>query len=244
MDQPERCARFARWVGQMASDDSLILAGDLCDFWMGSRLGESKLLGCGGLRALAEFRSRGGTLSIMAGNHDRWLCPFYERVLGSTILADPFETTIQGIRLHLVHGHLLGGRKRWKAWMESREFWRAFGQLPFPLASALDQILERKNAIGLAADERRHLAVFRTYTASLQGLVDLVVFGHVHRPVDDQTSNPRMIVLGGWQNQASYLKIDDSGAAFHMAVDFASEMRQAEAPTFETTPSKSSFPAS
>jgi UDP-2,3-diacylglucosamine hydrolase len=231
-------------VEEIASDDSLLLAGDLCDFWMGSRLPESKLLACEGLHALAEFHARGGVLRIMAGNHDRWLCSFYQRVLGAKILADPFETTLHGLRLHVVHGHLLGARKRWKAWMESREFWTGFGRLPFPVAAVLDQVLERKNTVGLAEDERRHLAVFKSYAAGLRGAADLVVFGHVHRPVDDRSSDPRMIVLGGWQNRSSYLKIDEAGAALHVIADPTLESRSPAAASRETSPSEPSFPPS
>ena len=103
--------------------------------------------------------------------------------------------------------------------MESRDFWRAFGLLPSAVASILDQVLERKNMVNLEADECRHLAVFRSYAARRHGQADLVVFGHVHRPVDDQESDPRLVVLGGWQKRSSYLKIDDDGATFHVVED-------------------------
>ncbi|MGC8642347.1 MAG: UDP-2,3-diacylglucosamine diphosphatase, partial [Isosphaeraceae bacterium] len=179
MDRPDRGARFTRWVEGIGSDEAILIIGDLCDFWMGSRLRERELLGCDGLQALFRFRARGGSLSIMPGNHDFWLRPFYQRELGATILPDPFETTLHGLRLHVVHGHLLGARKRWKALMESREFWTAFRLVPFPVAAVLDKVLERNNQSGLAEDERRHLAVYRTYAASHQE-ADLVVIGHVH----------------------------------------------------------------
>lgn len=223
LDRPDRAARFARWVRSIGTESAIVIAGDLCDFWMGSRKRESELLECQGLKALAGFRSRGGSLSIMPGNHDLWLCSFYEQTLGAEILPDPFETTLHGIRLHVAHGHLLGARKRWKSWMESREFWKAFGKIPLPAASVLDHILEWKNESGLDEDERRHLAVFRPYAASFHGRADLVVIGHVHRPVDDQASVPRMIVLGGWQHRSSYLRIDESGASFFVLDDSAQE---------------------
>lgn len=182
---------------------------------------------CHGLRALADFNARGGSLRVMAGNHDRWLCPFYERALGASIVAEPFDQVVHGIRLHLVHGHLLGARRRWKAAMESQPFFRAFGKLPSPLASRLDQLLESKNTRGLGNDERRHLAVFRQYASSKRGLADLVVIGHVHRPVNEHgadTSDPRMIVLGGWQHGSSYLQLDASGASFHVLPADARQM--------------------
>jgi UDP-2,3-diacylglucosamine hydrolase len=217
LDRPDRAERLATWVRGLRADDRLTIVGDLCDFWMASRQYESGLLSCEGIKALLDFRARGGALRIMAGNHDAWLCPSYERVLGAEILTEPHELTAHGLRLHLVHGHLLGARSRWKSWMESRRFHRAFGQVPRPLASVLDQILEWKNQRSLEADEERHLRIYRNYTAGLRGRCDLVVIGHVHRPVDDRQSDPRLIVLGGWQRRSSYLRIDPSGASFHVS---------------------------
>jgi len=244
IDRPERARRFARWVRRLEDDASLLIAGDLCDFWMVARQREPELIESDGLAALADFRARGGSLAIMAGNHDLWICPFYERVLGATLLSEPFDTTVHGLRLHVVHGHLLGARRRWKGWMESREFWTAFGQLPPPLAGLLGQLLERTNISGLAADERRHLAVFRDYAAKRRGLADLVVIGHVHRAVDDSGSEPRMIVLGGWQEQSSYLKIDSTGASFHVVADEHQENRSPAVVSRESSPSAPSCPTS
>lgn len=244
LDRPERGARFVRWVEQIGSADSLLIIGDLCDFWMGSRLRASQLMDCDGLQALVDFRLRGGSLAIMPGNHDLWLCPFYERELSATILPDPFETTLHGLRLHVVHGHLLGARKRWKAFMESHEFWKAFGYIPAPVASVLDQILERKNQNALAEDERRHLAVYRTYASSQHGRADLVVIGHVHRPLDDQASLPRMVVLGGWQKRSSFLRIDDTGASFFIVDDPVLEDGKPVKLTQQTAATEPSMPTS
>jgi UDP-2,3-diacylglucosamine hydrolase len=177
------------------------------------------MMACDGVRALADFRRRGGSLSIMAGNHDRWLCPLYERSLGASIVAEPLEVTALGLRLHLVHGHLLGARQKWKSWMESREFFSAFALLPSPVAGLLDRMLEKKNLSELERDEERHLAIYRQYAAARRGQAEIVVIGHVHRAVDDRESDPRLIVLGGWQHRSSFLRIDPAGASLHIVAD-------------------------
>jgi len=141
---------------------------------------------------------------------------FYERALGAGILVEPAELRIHGVGIHLVHGHLLGARKRWKGWMESREFHRAFGLAPGPIAGVLDHVLEWKNLRSLGDDEERHLKVFRNYADGLRGRCDLVVLGHVHRAFDDGRSDPRLIVLGGWQRRSSYLQIDEGTVRFHV----------------------------
>jgi UDP-2,3-diacylglucosamine hydrolase len=155
----------------------------------------------------------------MAGNHDEWLCPYYEAKLGARIIAEPFDLTIHGLRLRLVHGHHLGARRAWKSWMESRAFFKAFAAVPGPIARTLDQILAWHNERGLEADEERHLAVYRQYATHCRGSADIVVIGHVHRPVDLPHENPRLVVLGGWQHRSSFLKIDAAGATFHIESD-------------------------
>ena len=175
---------------------------------------------CESLKTLADFGRRGGAIAIMPGNHDAWLCPFYANELGARILPDPHDLTIHGLRLHLVHGHLLGARRAWKGWMESHAFFNGFSRMPQPLARVLDSVLSWNNDRKLEADEDRHLRVFRAYAARFEGLADLVVMGHVHRTVDDAHARPRMIVLGGWQAaRSSFLKVDESGASFHVEHD-------------------------
>jgi UDP-2,3-diacylglucosamine hydrolase len=220
-DHPERDCRLRDWVGRLTPADSLVIVGDLCDFWMGARPVENPPAHCQSLKALAEFRRRGGSLAIMAGNHDAWLCPFYARELGAQIITEPFDLTIHGLRVRLVHGHRLGARKLWKAGMESRAFYHAFGLLPGPIARGLDRVLAWRNERGLLADEERHLRAYRVYAAACRHLADVVVIGHVHRPVDQvqTTTVPRLVVLGGWQKHSSYLKIDEEGARFHVDLE-------------------------
>jgi len=227
-DCPDRDRRFSAWLSRLSGDDDLVIAGDLCDFWMGARRADNDLMRSDSLQALAGFRRHGGSLAIMPGNHDAWLCPFYESELGARIIPEPHDLTIHGLRLRLVHGHRLGARRAWKSWMESRSFFEGFGRVPRPIAQVLDQALTWRNERGLAADEERHLRVFRAYAAQCRGAADLVVIGHVHRPVDEAETSPRLIVLGGWQDRSSYLRIDENGADFQVECDRAASPAAAE----------------
>jgi UDP-2,3-diacylglucosamine hydrolase len=218
-DRPERDRRFHAWLDRLTPDDSVVIAGDLCDFWMGARRAHDNPLDCESLRTLAEFRRRGGSLAIMPGNHDEWLCPFYHAALGATIIAEPHDMTLHGLRVRVVHGHLLGARRVWKSWMETRAFYEAFSYVPGPIAQTLDRILQSRNLRGLKSDEERHMKVFREYAARCRGTADLVVIGHVHQPADDALSDPRLVVLGGWQRRSSFLQIDEKGATLHIEHD-------------------------
>jgi UDP-2,3-diacylglucosamine hydrolase len=218
-DHPERDRRFAAFLSRLNRDDALWIAGDLCDFSMAARHSAPELLRCESLGALAQFRREGGALAIMAGNHDIWLGPFYVDQLGASMIAEPYDLDSFGLRIRVVHGHRLGARRPWKAGMESQAFFEAFRRLPRPIAEQLDRALTWHNERELHADEERHLRVFREYAAACRESADLVVIGHVHRPVDEPRTTPRLIVLGGWQYRSSYLKVDASGAGFHIEDD-------------------------
>ena len=214
LDHPDRAARLAAWVDTLRRDDTLTLVGDVCDFYFASRQirGERSLDDCSGLRALAEFRARGGTLTILAGNHDLWLGGFYEQVLGASFVPEPLCVASHGLRLRIVHGHLLGARSVWKGWMESRAFLDGFRHAPAGAARGLDRLLEARNTRTRDAVDIRHLALYQKYAETHANDADLVVFGHIHGPLDDSSGATRLVVVGGWHTQSSRLEIDDRGA--------------------------------
>jgi UDP-2,3-diacylglucosamine hydrolase len=212
-DRPDRGQRFGRWVDQLSGRDRLYLAGDICDFWFATRSRSADVRACPGLNGLARFVRRGGDLIVMPGNHDAWMGAIYQDHLGAQYVDAPLlEVVEHGLRIHLVHGHWLGGRPFWKGAMESRAFFRAFRALPGPIASALSWALDRTNDASLEASNRRHLAVFRRYADALEGRADLAVFGHTHQTVDDPSRRPRLIVLGDWIVRNSFLRVDEEGA--------------------------------
>lgn len=221
-DRPERGLRLAGLVDTLGPGDRLYIVGDLCDFWLASRQRRDDPMACAGLRALVDFRVRGGEITAFAGNHDAWLGPYYRRLFEPEWVDDDLRVESHGRRLHLVHGHRLGARGPWKAIMEGRAFLRGFAAIPGGLARALEGRLERSNDMRREADELRHLGVYRRHARAMAGAVDLVVLGHIHGAVDDP-GPPRMVVLGGWHRRASYLRLDDVGAAFVVEPDPAAE---------------------
>jgi UDP-2,3-diacylglucosamine hydrolase len=219
LDRPDRALRFARWVERLSADDPITIAGDLCDFWFASRQRHADPMACPGLKALRAFTARNGSITIMTGNHDLWLGSFYEQTLGARLVREPLDTQVYGLRVHLLHGHLLGAGSLWKAALESRMFLRTFRLLPDGLAGRLEDLLEQSNEQRLAESDRRHLKAYHRYADQIGDRADLVVFGHIHRPRDESSRQPRLIVLGGWRTGQSFLKIDDSGATLVVGTD-------------------------
>ncbi len=212
LDRPERAARLARVVANFGAGDRIVVVGDLCDFWFASRQVHEAPGRCEGLNALRAFRERSGDLILLPGNHDHLLGPFFERELGTGFVGEAIDLIAGGLRVHSVHGHLVGARKAWKGLMEGREFLRFFGALPRPIARALEAVLEWNNERNLAATERHHREIYRRLANTLQPSADLLVFGHIHTPLDDREGVPRMVILGGWHRRASYLRIEGKSA--------------------------------
>ena len=210
LDQPDRGRRLARLVDRFEPDDSLTVVGDLCDFWYAARQIDTDPMACDGLRSLASFRDRGGAITILAGNHDGWLGPFYERTLDARFLNDAWDLEIQGLRVHIEHGHRLGAHTPWKSVLKSHAFLEAFRRFPRPLADALGAQLRKTNQKHQEAFDRRGLAKYRNYAAGLAGDFDLIILGHVHSPLDTAPELPRLVVLGGWFFHSAYLIFNGS----------------------------------
>jgi UDP-2,3-diacylglucosamine hydrolase len=220
LDRPDRGRRLAGLVDRLDGADRLVVVGDLCDFWFASRQGGADPALCPGLRAFRDFRARGGAAILVLGNHDAWLGAYYRERLGLEVRDEPLRLESHGLRLHLAHGHRVRkGKSPWKAAMEGRAFLRAFGALPRPVASGLESLLDAVNARGKAEADRRLAAAYREVADGLAGSADLVVFGHVHRPLDDDLGRPRLVVLGDWLASSSYLRIDWSGVEHRVEPD-------------------------
>ena len=211
IDQPERGTRLAALVNRLDPADRLTIVGDLCDFWFAARQRRADPLRCPGLRSLDRFRDRGGAITILAGNHDAWLGPFYERTLGATFVPDRLERTIGGVRTLITHGHRLGARTTWKAGLESRAFLKVFQSLPAFLADRLGDQLQRTNQSHQDEFDQRGLDIYQKYVAGVGDRYDLVILGHVHRPLDTLDTHPRLVVLGGWYAGSAFLVIDHAG---------------------------------
>ncbi len=209
LDRPDRGDRLARLVDRLGPADRLTVVGDLCDFWFAARQLRGDPNRCSGLRSLARFRDRGGAVVALGGNHDAWLGPFYEQTFGARFVAESLDLDLGGLRAHVAHGHKVGALTSWKAVMESRAFLAGFRRLPGPIADALGSVLESSNRSRQDAFDRRGLEAFRAFAGTFAGRADLVILGHVHKPLDTGDSRPRLVVLGGWHAASSYLVAAD-----------------------------------
>jgi UDP-2,3-diacylglucosamine hydrolase len=234
---PERGQRFARFLDLIdPQNDRLVIAGDLCDFWFTAREAHRpEAKADAGILALKSFVDKGGEVVLLGGNHDQHLEWFYKDLLGLTFDREPLERNFENSRIHLAHGHLLGGRSRWKGLMESRGFLSTFKTVPSPLANSLAAQLKKYNSRNRKVDNLRHFMVFKNYVEKLpENQFDLVVLGHVHQTIFREvnslqsSSSVKLAVLGHWFHQSSWLKLDQNGPEFYIWQDWEASPRLAE----------------
>lgn len=200
-------------MDSVGRDDTIVVVGDLCDFWFSSRQRRGDPRRCAGLAALIRHREAGGRVRILLGNHDATLGPFYRDSLGAEWIAGRASTIeAHGQRIRIEHGHLAGARNPLKGLMEARSFRRAFGLLPEFAARGLESALDRSNDVHRQVSDARHLVNFRSIADHLEGPADLVVFGHAHVVLDEQRASSRLVILGDWLRGESVLRVDDRGA--------------------------------
>ena len=212
LDRPERAARLSRFVSGLQPEDRVVIVGDLCDFWFASRQVE-QVSRCEGLRSLAAFQAGGGALTLMPGNHDAWLGPFYAKTLGVGYESESLDLVYGGTRFHATHGHTVGAHSPWKRWMKGQAFLRAFHETPAPLASVLNVLLDSANEFHRESVDRKHIAVYRRHANTIGDQADVCVYGHIHQTVDQIGESPRLVILGGWHRQSSYLRVEDDGSS-------------------------------
>ena len=191
-----------------------------------------------GLAALGRFIKNNGQVQILAGNHDQHLEWFYRRHLGLSFLPEPWNVEMEGRKLHLAHGHLLGGRSRWKGCMEGKSFLAAFERVPGVLADGLAAQLKKYNSRNRKVDNLRHYMVFERYVQGLcQNDAEMVILGHVHQTIFQEIMIPdstdankperrQLAVLGHWFGQSSWLKMESGRAEFYIWQDGAAEPEQ------------------
>ena len=117
-DRPDRDRRFSDWLSRLTPEDSLLSSPAISAIsgWPheAARASSCAARACRGSRnssaAAARWQSWPATTTPGSARSTSasWV----------RIVPDPFDLTVFGLRAHVVHGHLLGARRAWKAWME------------------------------------------------------------------------------------------------------------------------------
>lgn len=213
---PERSKRsFHAFLEDVADrTDDLVLAGDLFDFWFEYRsvvLREHFPT----LRRLADLIDAGVRIRLVAGNHDAWVGSFLEEEIGVEFIPGATVTDVGGRRTYLAHGDGLAGGdlgyRILKTVTRSGPARRLFSWLHPDIATALvDRISRtgREAEEGPGSEKKARAEALSDHAAELirrREDLDLVIFGHSHRPELSEPAEGRFYLNpGDWIHHFTY----------------------------------------
>jgi UDP-2,3-diacylglucosamine hydrolase len=210
---------FLAWLDFAAVEaSSIIINGDLFDFWFEYRWGITR----GHDEMLAKLReivAAGVPITLVGGNHDWWGGAYLREEIGVEFLQEPEVREIAGRRALLAHGDGLGkgdvGYRVAKTVLRSPVTRFAFGCLPVALgdrvAEAVSNTQDRWDQWGEAQKERSAaLESWAVRTMEMDRELELVLLGHTHLPIVREISPGRWYVNSGdWVFHQSYVTLQE-----------------------------------
>ena len=206
--------RFFKFLSEIEGAERLYLVGDIFDFWF-----EYRHVIPGSyweiLYRLQLLRESGTDIYITGGNHDFWLGSFISEVMKFHILPQFSIQNLQGRRIAVTHGDMiLPGDRGYKI---------------------LKRIIRNKIVIGIARMVHPDLlfAFARIFSSTSKDFTgrktdywaervtgiardnffewdnDAFIMGHVHKPVLRRFGENVFCILGDWEENCSYLKIEE-----------------------------------
>ena len=212
-DATERAfVAFLREVGERGS--SLLIAGDLFDFWF-----EYGPVVPGRhfrvLAAIADLVDAGIPVAFAGGNHDAWGGAFLRDEVGIDFRSDPFTMEIAGRRALVAHGDGVGrGDLKYralKAMLRGRLTIAAFRALHPELGMRIARRVSSTEAKGHGEDaaargRAEYIRAWALERLAAEPALDLVVCGHAHMPEIEVTGDGRWYVnAGDWIHHFSYV---------------------------------------
>ena len=182
--------------------DTLVIMGDLFDFWFEWRhviLKAHFRMLC----KLAEIRSRGIKIHYLAGNHDFALSRFLQDEIGAVIHMDSYEFEAEGKRFHLFHGDGLSPAD-WGYRVLRRVFRNPLNQKLYAwihpdagLSLAHISSLTSRNHTGRRWDVDGY-AYREAAAKKIQEGFDYVIYAHTHEPLLESVGNGIYLNTGDW----------------------------------------------
>ncbi len=198
--------------GIVGSSGSLLVNGDLFDFWFEWRTVMPRR-GYRVLAALADLRESGVPVTWIAGNHDCWGGDIIREDVGATFHVGPWVGALGGWRTRVEHGDGLRPRedrpyRAVRRVLRSPAAIRAYRALHPDFATRLAlRSSHTSRALG-PGDGGRGLRSVALDMLAQDSTLELVVFGHSHvralerAPAGGVFANP-----GAWLHEPTYLRV-------------------------------------
>ncbi|TYP99546.1 UDP-2,3-diacylglucosamine hydrolase [Tenacibaculum adriaticum] len=214
--------KFVRWLDEIKMDaEAIFLLGDLFDFWFEYKTvvpkGFVRVLG-----KLAEIKDSGIPIYFFVGNHDLWMCDYFETELNIPVYHSPQEFTINGKSFLIGHGDGLGphdkGYKRMKKVFTFKPFQWLFRWLHPDIGVRLGQYMSVKNKLISGDEDAKFLGEENEWLVQYckkkltERHYNYFVFGHRHLPLEiELQENSIYINLGDWIGYFTYGVFERSG---------------------------------
>jgi UDP-2,3-diacylglucosamine hydrolase len=214
----EREKKIVAWLNQIQADAAEIyLVGDLFDFWFEFKhvvpKGYVRLLG-----KLAQLSDSGIRIHVFHGNHDLWQFGYLEKEVGCIVHAQPLCCTLMNKTFYIAHGDGLGPGQKWFKFILSiyrnRFFQRLFAFFHPYIGISVAQWFSAKSKHHTLATDQQYLGDDKEYLVQHALIthkakhVDYFIFGHRHLAFDKQIQQTRIINLGDWFAQYTYVVFD------------------------------------
>ena len=211
--------RFLDFLSQIEGDaKSLFLLGDIFDFWFEYKRvvpkGFVRVLG-----RLAELSDKGVRVVMLTGNHDMWVDDYLTKECGIELYTKPQHFSLAGKELFVAHGdnmniegqpllRLMNKMFRSKvlrkvaSWLIHPDLFMRFGKWWSGKS-------RKSHNTNYGAEVLEPLVDYAVkYGANSN--VDYFIFGHLHYAMD-VTAAERVLFMGDWHRQPSYIALDDNG---------------------------------
>ena len=216
--QERRLVRFLDNIKDKAA--AVYLLGDMFDFWYEWKYtvpkGYTRFLG-----KLSELADMGVEVHFFTGNHDIWMYGYLEEECGIILHKKPETVELYNKVFYLAHGDGLGDpNKSFKLirsifhnktcqWLFSaiHPRWGLWFGLSWAKHSRIKH--EGEGVPVYMGDDKEHLILYTKKYIQYHSNVDYFIYGHRHIEVDKQlTKKARVIILGDWISQFSYVVYD------------------------------------
>ncbi len=216
-DAERALLRFLRELP--TSSRSLIVMGDLFDFWFAWRHVMPRS-GFRALAALADLHDAGVPVLWIGGNHDCWGGDALADETGAAYTLSPWSGQVGQWRVHLEHGDGLRAvadapYRRLRRVLRHPWAIRAYGLLHPDLASRLAMRSSHTSRHRRAGDEGRGLQAIGRDLLAAPGGPQLVIHGHSHVPTLQRVGNGWYANAGAWYLDQQFLRIEDEQIARH-----------------------------
>lgn len=201
----------------LKSNDTLIILGDLFEFWTGSN-SVAITQYAAVLDALSGLRKNGMRIIYLEGNHDFSMGALFTDTLGIEVYPDSFEIALDGKRVYLSHGDAVSMNLAYTLWR-----WFTRSALCRFITSCLPDSTAWNAAMWLSRQSRRNNykegALDERLREFAKGRLcagfDAVVMGHSHSPgvhrLDSLKTGAIYANTGSWADHGSHLIYDAGG---------------------------------